>query len=194
MISAEQIQSLRIKTGVSMLDCKKALEESNGNEKEALDILKKRGQVIAEKRGGRATSAGIIDSYIHPNKKIGVLVELRCETDFVAKNSDFINLAHELAMHVAAMSPRYLNQEDIPQEVLNEEKSIFMAQVADIDKPANIKEGIVDGKMKKKFSEICLFEQIFIKNPDQTIRELITEYIAKIGENIEVARFVRYEL
>ena len=193
-ISIEQIQNLRVKTGSSILDCKKALEESNGDEKEAIDILKKRGRIIAEKKGVRATSAGIIDSYIHPNKRIGVLIELRCETDFVAKNSDFINLTHELAMHIAAMSPKYLKPEDIPQEILDEERNIFMAQVADINKPANIKEEMVDGKMKKRFSEICLFEQPFVKNPNQTTRELITEYIAKIGENIEVARFTRYEL
>ena len=193
-ISIEQIQNLRVKTGSSILDCKKALEESNGDEKEAIDILKKRGRIIAEKKGVRATSAGIIDSYIHPNKRIGALIELRCETDFVAKNSDFINLTHELAMHIAAMSPKYLKPEDIPQEILDEERNIFMAQVADINKPANIKEEMVDGKMKKRFSEICLFEQPFVKNPNQTTRELITEYIAKIGENIEVARFTRYEL
>ena len=193
-ISIEQIQNLRVKTGSSILDCKKALEESNGDEKEAIDILKKRGRIIAEKKGVRATSAGIIDSYIHTNKRIGVLIELRCETDFVAKNSDFINLTHELAMHIAAMSPKYLKPEDIPQEILDEERNIFMAQVADINKPANIKEEMVDGKMKKRFSEICLFEQPFVKNPNQTTRELITEYIAKIGENIEVARFTRYEL
>lgn len=194
MVSVEQIQSLRSKTGVSMMDCKRALEETNGDENEALNILKKRGKLIAEKKGTRATGAGIIESYIHPNKKIGVLLELRCETDFVAKNSDFLNLAHDLVMHIAATNPKYLKSEDVSQEIIDEEKSIFLAQVADIDKPANIKEGIVDGKLKKRFSEICLFEQSFIKNPDQTVKDLITESIAKIGENIEVGRFTRYEI
>lgn len=194
MVSVEQIQSLRLKTGVSMMDCKRALEEAGGDENEALNALKKRGKLIAEKKGTRATGAGIIESYIHPNKKIGVLLELRCETDFVAKNSDFLNLAHDLVMHIAAMSPKYLKAEDVPQEVADEEKNIFLAQVADIDKPANIKEGIVEGKIKKRFSEICLLEQSFVKNPDQTIKDLISESIAKIGENIEVGKFVRYEI
>lgn len=193
-VSVEQIQNLRVKTGASMMDCKKALEEANGDEKEALDILKKRGVAIAEKKGSRITNAGIIESYIHPNKRIGVLLELRCETDFVAQNSDFLNLAHDLAIHIAAMNPKYAKSEDIPSEVVSEEKSIFMAQVADVDKPSNIKEEIVEGKLNKRFSEICLFDQQYVKNPDQTIRELITEYIAKIGENIEVAQFARYEI
>lgn len=194
MISIEQIQSLRSKTGVSIMDCKRALEEADGDENEALNILKKKGKLVAEKKGTRVTGAGIIESYIHPNKKIGVLLELRCETDFVAKNSDFFNLAHDLVMHIAAASPKYLKSEDIPQEIIDEEKSIFLAQVADIDKPANIKEGIIDGKLKKRFSEICLLEQAFVKNPDQTVRDLITESIARIGENIEVGRFMRYEI
>lgn len=193
-ISVEQIQNLRAITGSSILDCKKALEEAKGEESEALDILKKRGRVIADKKGARETKAGVIEAYIHPNKRIGVMVEVKCETDFVAQNSDFLNLTHDLAMHIAAMNPQYLKSENIPQEVIDKEKDIFMAQVADIDKPANIKEGIIEGKLKKRFSEICLIEQSFVKNPDQTIRELVTEYIAKIGENIEVTRFVRYEL
>lgn len=161
MISAEQIQNLRAKTGVPMMDCKRALEEAQGDETQALEVLKKRGALIAEKKGARVTSAGIIDSYIHPNKKIGVLLELRCETDFVAQNSDFLNLAHELAMHIAAMRSKYLKPEDVPKEELE---------------------------------EVCLMNQPFIKNPEQTIKELITENIAKIGENIEVARFSRFEL
>lgn len=194
MISVEQIQSLRSKTGVSMMDCKRALEEADGNESEALNILKKKGKLIAEKKGARATGAGIIESYIHPNKKIGVLLELRCETDFVAKNSDFLNLAHDLVMHIAAVNPKYLKAEDVPQEVVDEEKSIFLAQVADVNKPADIKESIVDGKIKKRLSEICLLEQPFVKNPDQTVKDLISESIAKIGENIEVGKFARYEI
>lgn len=193
-ISIEQIQNLRARTGSSILDCKKALEEANGEEAEALIILKKRGKVIADKKGARATNAGVIEAYIHSNKKIGVMLEVKCETDFVAQNSDFLNLTHDLAMHIAAMNPQYLKSENIPQEIIDKEKDIFMAQVADIDKPANIKEGIIEGKLKKKFSEICLMDQSFIKNPDQTIRDLVIEYIAKIGENIEVTRFVRYEL
>lgn len=193
-ITATQVQELRQKTGASMMDCKKALEEANGNQEEALNALRKRGRSIAEKKGTRETSAGIIQSYIHPNKRIGVLLELRCETDFVAQNSDFLNLAHDLSLHIAAMSPKYLSSENVPQEVIDEEKAIFMAQVADIDKPADLKEGIVDGKLKKRLSEICLLEQSFIKNPDQTIKDLITEHIAKIGENITLTRFTRYEL
>lgn len=193
-ITAAQIQELRQKTGASMMDCKKALEEANGNQEEAMNLLRKKGKSIAEKKGARETNAGIIESYIHPNKRIGVLLELRCETDFVAQNSDFLNLAHDLVMHIAAMSPKYISSENVPQEIIDEEKEIFKAQVADVDKPANIKEGIIDGKLKKRLSEICLMDQSFIKNPDQTIREFITEYIAKIGENITVARFTRYEL
>lgn len=193
-ISIEQIQNLRARTGSSILDCKKALEEANGEEAEALIILKKRGKVIADKKGARATNAGVIEAYIHPNKKIGVMLEVKCETDFVAQNSDFLNLTHDLAMHIAAMNPQYLKSENIPQEVIAKEKDIFIAQVADIDKPDNIKEGIIEGKLKKRFSEVCLMDQSFVKNPDQTIRDLVIEYIAKIGENIEVTRFVRYEL
>ena len=160
-ISAEQVQSLRTKTGASMMDCKRALEEAQGDEVKALEVLKKRGALIAEKKGARSTGVGIIDSYIHPNKKIGVLLELRCETDFVAQNSDFLNLSHEITMHIAAMRPKYLKPEDVPQE---------------------------------EPEEICLISQPFIKNPDQTIKELVAEYIAKIGENIEVERFSRFEL
>lgn len=193
-ITALQIQELRQKTGASMMDCKKALEEAGGNQEEAVNLLRKKGASIAEKKGSRETNAGVVETYIHPNKRLGVLLELRCETDFVAQNKDFLNLAHDLAMHIAAMGPKYVGPENVPQEVIDEEKAIFMAQVADIDKPANIKEGIIDGKLKKRLSEICLVEQVFIKNPDQTIKELITEHIAKIGENITVSRFVRYEL
>lgn len=193
-ITAAQIQELRQKTGASMMDCKKALEEANGNQEEALNVLRKRGKSIADKKGARETNAGIIESYVHPNKRIGVLLEIRCETDFVAQNADFLSLVHDVALHIAAMNPKYLSSENIPQEIINEEKEIFMAQVADIDKPANIKDGIVDGKLKKRLSEICLMEQPFIKNPDQTIKELVTEHIAKIGENITIERFTRYEL
>lgn len=144
-----------------MMDCKKALEEAQGDMDQALEVLKKRGALIAEKKGSRETSAGIIDTYLHPNKRIGVLLELRCETDFVAQNSDFLNLAHELAMHIAAMNPKYLKPEDVPQE---------------------------------KSEEVSLMNQPFIKNPEQTVKELITGYIAKIGENIEITRFSRFEL
>lgn len=194
MITADQVKKLRDKTLASMAECKKALEEAGGDFDKAWQILQRRGKQLAAKRAERETKQGIIDAYIHSNKKIGVLVELNCETDFVAKNEMFRGLAHELAMHVAAINPQYISTEDIPEEILWEKKEGYMEEFKNSGKPEAVINQIIDGKLKKFSEEICLIEQIFIRNPEQKVKDLINEYIAKLGENIKVARFIRFEI
>jgi len=194
MISIDQIKSLREKTGISMIECKKALEEANGDENKAIEILKKKGIEVAEKKSGRETKQGIVEAYIHSNRKMGALVEVYCETDFVAKNSQFKELAHNLAMHITAMNPLYLSEEEIPEKVITEEKELLYSQFKDSGKPEKVIEQIVEGKLKKQHEQICLLSQPFIKNPDITIKQLIDEYIAKLGENIRIGKFVRFEI
>jgi len=194
MISIDKIKSLREKTGISMIECKKALEEANGNENKAIEILKKKGIEVAEKKSKRETKQGIVEAYIHSNGKIGVLVEVYCETDFVAKNSQFKELAHNLAMHIAAMNPLYLSEDEIPEKVIAEEKELLYSQFKDSGKPEKIIEQIIQGKLKKQHEQICLLTQPFVKNPDITVKQLIDEYIAKLGENIRIGRFVRFEI
>ena len=194
MISIDQIKSLREKTGISMIECKKALEEANGNENKAIEILKKKGIEVAEKKSGRETKQGIVEAYIHSNRKMGALVEVYCETDFVAKNSQFKELAHNLAMHITAMNPLYLSEEEIPEKVITEEKELLYSQFKDSGKPEKVIEQIIEGKLKKQHEQICLLSQPFIKNPDITIKQLIDEYIAKLGENIRIGKFVRFEI
>jgi elongation factor Ts len=193
-ITAQMVKDLREKTGLGMMDCKKALTETNGNLDEAVDYLRKKGALKAAKREGRATSEGRIGSYIHMNGKIGVLLELNCESDFVAKTDDFNQLAKDLCMQVAASAPRWVLPEDVPADVIAKEKEIYMVQAKEAGKPDKMLEKIAEGKLKKFYSEVCLMEQGFVKEPDKTVTELIKEKIAKLGENITVSRFVRFQL
>lgn len=194
MITAEQVKKLRDQTGVSMMECKRALEQSNGDYDKALEFLKLKSKDVALKKSEREAKQGIIEAYIHSNGKIGVLLELNCETDFVARNQEFKELAHDLAMHIAGMDPKYISPEDIPEEIIETEKIIYEKQFADTDKPKKVIDQIIDGKIKKFSQEICLLTQPFVKNSDITVKELIEEKIAKLGENIKIRRFVRYEL
>lgn len=193
-ITVDLIQKLREKTGLGIMDCKKALIETGGDIEKAIELLRKKGTIIAEKRGGNQTNQGIIYSYIHSGSKIGVLLELNCETDFVANTDVMKHLAHDIAMHIAAMKPRFLSEVDVDQVTLEKEKDIYVVQLRNEKKPENIIANIVEGKMKKFYSENCLLYQYFIKNDQFTIAELIKESIAKVGENIKVSRFVRYEI
>jgi len=193
-VEIETIKKLREETGISLGDCKKALEESNGDISLAKEYLKKRGAAVALKKTEREASAGIIDSYIHSNKRLGVLLEINCETDFVARGEEFQNLAHEICLQIASMKPMYLKEQEIPQSVLEKEKEIITEQVKEMNKPAEVLEGIIKGKLEKYKKEVCLLDQLWIKDDSKTIQSLINEYIAKIGENIIVKRFVIYEL
>ncbi len=192
-ITATMVKELREKTGVGMMDCKKALRESDGDFEKAVDFLRQKGLASAAKRAGRAASEGVIGSYIHMDK-IGVMVEINCETDFVARTDDFKGLVKDVAMHIAAANPAYLSREDIPLDQLEREKEIYRAQVE--NKPANVIDKIVEGKIEKFYSESCLMDQVFVKDPDgkMKIKDLIVEKIAKLGENILIRRFVRFQL
>jgi elongation factor Ts len=186
------VAELRAKTGAGLMDCKKALAESNGNEEQAIDILRKKGIASASKKADRAASDGLVESYIHMGGKVGVLIEVNCETDFVAKTDAFKALVRDIAMHIAASSPTCVTREEVPADVLEKEKEIAASQVQ--GKPDNIVEKIVTGKIEKVFQEIVLLEQPFVKNPDQTIEDLLKEQIAKLGENIVVKRFSRFQI
>ncbi len=194
MIKANQVKQLREKTGASMMECKKALEEGDGDEAKALNILRVKGKNIALKKSKREAKQGIIESYLHGNGKMGVLLELNCETDFVASNKEFKELAHDLAMHAAGMNPQYLKPKDIPKKVIQAEKEIYKKQFSDSGKPQKIVDKIIEGKIKKYGEEISFLTQPFVKNPDITIKDLIEEKITKLGENIKIGRFIRYEL
>lgn len=187
------IASLRNKTGLPMMECKAALVEAGGDEDKAIEILKKKGFAKAAKKADRETKSGIIETYVHDGK-IGVLLEVLAETDFVAKNEDFKEFVHDVALHIAAMGPKYLAKENVPTEELEKEKANLIEQVKATGKPAEIAEKIVEGKLGKFYEEICLLDQKFIKDPDKTIGELLTALIAKIGENIIISRFARFEL
>jgi elongation factor Ts len=193
-ISADAIKELRQRTGVGVMDCKKALVESGGNVDEAIDVLRKKGLAKAAKRAGRATAEGLIAAYIHPGGKIGVLVDVNCETDFVARTVDFQNLSKEIAMHIAAMNPIAISREDVKTEDIEKEKEILRAEAATSGKPEKVLDKIVEGRLEKFFTEQCLLEQAYIKNPDITVKDFIYDYIAKLGENITVRRFTRYQL
>ncbi|MHB0915798.1 MAG: translation elongation factor Ts [Thermoleophilia bacterium] len=193
-VSAKEVKELREKTGAGMMDCKKALSDCNGDLEEAVKTLRTKGLADAAKRSDRATSQGLVDSYIHANGKLGVLVEVGCETDFVAMNDDFKEFVHDLAMHIAAAGPRYIRREDVPQDEIDNEMSIYKEQARATGKPDNILEKIAAGKMDKYFSQICLMEQDFVKDDSMTIEQLLGELIGKIGENIQIKRFVRFEL
>ncbi len=193
-IDIKIIQKLRQETGAGMLDCQKALQESKGDLEEAKRILRKKGKKIANQKENRETRAGLIEAYIHAGGKVGAMIELTCETDFVARNEEFKNLAHDLAMQVAATNPLYLTPEDIPEEVLEKEKEIIKDQLPDDKKKPEIIDKIIQGKLDKYFSEVCLLKQPFIKDDKLTIEDLIANKIAKIGENIKIKRFVRFSL
>lgn len=191
-ISAEMVNNLRLRTGAGLMDCKKALLESNGDVEEAISILRKKGIASASKKAGREATEGVIESYIHLGGKVGVLAEVNCETDFVAKNDDFKRFVRDICMHIAAASPLYLAREDVPQELLEKEKDVARAQCE--GKPAPAVEKIVQGKLDKWFGQVCLLEQPFVKNQDQKISDVVTQMIAKLGENIVIRRFVRFQI
>lgn len=193
-VTATMVKELREKTGVGMMQCKKALTESSGDMERAVEILREKGLASAQKKAGRAALQGLVASYIHMNK-LGVLVEVNCETDFVAKTEDFKELAKDIAMHIAAANPTYLNPEEVPDDVIRKEREIARAQISG-KKPDNIIEQILEGKLKKFYDENCLTEQVFVKDPDGKlkIKDLITGKVAKVGENIVVRRFTRFAL
>ena len=193
-ISATLIKELREKTGVGIMDCKAALTACDGDLDKAVDHLRKKGIATAKKRGGRETSQGQVQSYIHAGGKIGVLVEANCETDFTGKTDDFTSFVKDIAMQIAATSPIAIDRESVPGDILEKEKDIYATQAKDSGKPEKVVEKIVEGKLKKFFSESCLLEQTFVKNSDITIQDLMNELIAKTGENIVIKRFSRFQL
>jgi elongation factor Ts len=193
-ISAAQVKELRDKSGAPMMDCKKALAEAKGDIEQAIVLLRKRGTAVAERKAGRVTSEGAVASYIHAGGKIGVLVEVNCESDFVARTDDFKELLHDIAMHIAASDPRYVRKEDVTPEAYAREKDIFLAQAVASGKPPNIAEKMVTGKMEKFYEEVCLIEQPFIKDQTISVGQLIASKIGKLGENIAVRRFARFKV
>jgi elongation factor Ts len=193
-ISATMVRDLREKTGAGMMDCKKALAESGGNFEKAVDYLRQKGLATAAKRAGRVASEGRIGSYIHAGGKIGVLVEVNCETDFVAKTDDFQNFAKDLAMQVAASSPLFVRREEVPPEALEKEREIYRVQAREAGKPEKIIDKIVEGKLEKYYGEVCLLEQVFVKDTDIKIQDLLNGLIGKLGEKIEIRRFARFQV
>ncbi len=193
-IPAASVQALRKATGVGMMDCKRALTEANGDPAKATEILRKTGAMRAAKRQDRETREGLIHSYIHTGGKIGVLVELNCETDFVARTDEFQQLAKDIAMHIAATDPDFIIRKEVPTDLVEKEKEIYREQAAQSGKPEKVLDKIVDGRLEKYYQEICLLEQAFIKNPDASIGRLVQETAVKVGENIQVRRFARFQL
>ena len=193
-VSAAAVKNLREKTGAGMMDCKRALAESGGDLDKAVDYLRQKGLAAATKKASRTASDGAIGAYVHPGGKIGVLVELNCETDFVARTAEFQNLLKDIAMQIAAANPRYIRPEEVPSDQLEKEREIYRRQALESGKPEKVVEKIVDGKIDRFYSEVCLLEQSFIKNPDQKVADILTEAIARLGENIQVKRFSRYQL
>ena len=194
MISNEMVKALRERTGAGVLDCKRALEETGGNLEEATRLLRQRGLAIAAKKAGRLAQEGLVEAYIHAGGRLGALVEINCETDFVARTEEFQGLAHDLAMQVVASNPHYLRPEDIPPEVIEEKKRLFLSELEGQNKPEHLLERIVEGKLERYYDQVCLLRQPFIKDEGLTVEEVIIEGIAKLGENIVVRRFMRYEL
>jgi elongation factor Ts len=193
-ITSKMVKDLRDKTAAGMMDCKKALTETGGDMEKAVDLLRQKGLAVAAKRAGRATSEGVIATYVHAGGNLGVMVELGCETDFVAKNEDFRAFGRDIAMHVAAISPIAVNREDIPAEVVAREKEIYVQQALESGKPEAIVEKMVTGKVEKFVSEVCLLEQQYVKNPDLTVQDLLNELVGKMGENISIKRFARFQV
>ncbi len=194
MITAQQVKELRERTGAGMMDCKKALVEMNGDMEEAVKFLREKGLAAAAKKSGRVTAEGIVDSYLHGGGRIGVLVEVNCETDFVARTDEFRGFVKNIAMQIAASNPKYIKREDIPEELVNNEKEILKAQALNEGKPENIAEKIMNGRIEKFFNEICLLEQPYIRDTDINVEDYIKENIATLGENITVRRFSRFEM
>ncbi|MFC1559834.1 translation elongation factor Ts [Candidatus Margulisiibacteriota bacterium] len=193
-ITTKEVQALREKTGVGMMDCKKALKEAKGDAGKAVDILRKKGLAAAAKRAGKVTAQGIVDSYIHLGGKIGVLIEVNCESDFVAKNIEFQAFIKDIAMQIAAQNPHYISRDNVPDGIIQHEKDILETQAKQEGKPEKAAEKIVAGRLEKFYSEICLLDQPFIKDPKKSVRDLLGDLVAKIGENIVVRRFIRYQL
>lgn len=194
MSELDAIKELRARTGAGVLDCKKAVIESKGDIQKAVDILRKKGIAKAESKAGREAKEGIIEAYIHPGAKLGVLLELNCETDFVARNQEFKNLAHDVAMHIAASDPVSVSREDVPKEIVQREREIYAEQAKASGKPDNVIPRVVEGRLEKYYKENCLLEQPFVKDPDRTVRDIVTEAIARLGENIFVQRFQRFKV
>ncbi len=193
-IVAAQVKKLRDSTGAGMMECKTALVEAEGDSEKAVDILRKKGAVALQKKVGRATNEGIIDTYIHSGSKLGVILEINCETDFVARNEDFKNFAHDIAMHIAAASPLWISRDEVSSEVIEKERDIYKEQALNEGKPEKIIDKIVEGKLEKFYEKMCLLDQPFVKNQDLTIQIYLSEIVGKIGENIVIKRFERYLL
>lgn len=191
-VSLDLIQKLRKITGLGMMDCKKALDESKGDVEKAIELLRKKGAAVAAKRGDKDTGAGLIHAYIHPGSQVGVLIEINCETDFVARTNNIKELAHDLCLHIAAIKPIFVSSEDVDPKFLEKEKEIFKAQLLEAGKPENVIDKIMVGKVKKLYTEVCLLEQPFVKNDKMTVDEKIKEIIGKVGENVKIKQFVRF--
>jgi elongation factor Ts len=193
-ITSQMVKELRDKTNAGMMDCKKALTETAGDLEKAVDLLRQKGLAVAAKRAGRETKEGVVESYIHAGGKLGVMVEVGCETDFVAKTDDFKAFAKNIAMHIAAVNPVAVNREEVPAEILQREKDIYVNQAIESGKPPQIAEKMVAGKIEKYLAEVCLMEQKYVKNPDLTVQDLLNELVAKMGENISVKKFARFQI
>ncbi|MGI5878276.1 MAG: translation elongation factor Ts [Christensenellales bacterium] len=194
MFTAQDVKALRDLTGAGMMDCKKALVEANGDSKRAQEILREKGLAAAQKKSGRIAAEGIVESYIHMGGRIGVLVEVNCETDFVAKTDEFRAFVREIAMQIAAANPRYVSSGDVPEDVVENERRVLKAQAMNEGKPEHIAEKMLEGRLKKFYRDICLLDQPYIRDPDKTVQTLLTETIARIGENISIRRFTRYQM
>lgn len=193
-ITSQMVKELRDKTNAGMMDCKKALAETNGDMEKAVDLLRQKGLAVAQKRADRATSQGVIESYIHAGSKLGVLLEVGCETDFVAKTDAFIAFARDIAMHIAASNPVSITREDVPADLVAREREIYKAQALESGKPESIIDKMITGKIDKFLAEVCLMEQKFVKNPDLSVQDLLNELIGKMGENISIKRFARFQI
>ena len=194
VISAQQVKELRDKTGAGMMECKVALQEAGGDSEKAVVLLRKKGLAAAAKRASRVAAEGVVVSYIHPGSKIGVLVEVSCETDFVARGAEFQDLARDMAMHIAAMDPKYIRQEDIPESVLSQEKEIYREKALQSGKPAAVLDRIVEGQLSKYYAEVCLYDQPFVKNDKVTVGQLVSEMTLSTKENVLVRRFARFKI
>jgi elongation factor Ts len=193
-ISVELVKNLRQRTGAGVIDCRTALQDANGNMEAAIDYLRRKGLATAAKKAGRIATEGLVSSYIHAGGKMGVLVEINCETDFVAKTEDFQTFVKNIAMHIAAANPQYIRREEIPEEVLERERTIYRTQAQESGKPEKVIDKIVEGKMERYYSEACLLEQTYVRDSDLTIKEFADAMIAKVGENISIRRFARFQL
>lgn len=193
-ITSQMVKELRDKTNAGMMDCKNALTETGGDMEKAVDLLRQKGLAVAAKRSGREAKEGVIEAYIHGGGKLGVMVEVVCETDFVAKTDDFKAFARDIAMHIAAINPVAVSREEVPADLLQREKDIYISQAVESGKPQQIAEKMVTGKLEKYLSEICLLEQKFVKNPDLSVQDLLNELILKMGENISIRKFTRYQI